>query len=185
MADYVTLDELKDWLNITDDLDDDNLSARITAASRQVDEDCNRPGDGFGVATVASARVYKPMNVEVLLTDDISTTTGLVVEVGWSSSYSALDSSVYELRPENCHARGVPGNVIARIYGYWPVFYGPLGYVQQRVRVTALWGWPSVPAPIKNRDHASRGSALPAPIEPGRGRRIRGHGCCPCEPNGP
>lgn len=150
MTDYVTLDELKDWLSITDDQDDDNLTARITSASRQVDRDCNRAGDGFGLAGSATARVYKPDNPEVLLVNDISTTTGLIVEVGWNTSYSALDPSVYELRPENSFARGVPANVIARIYGYWPAYYGPVGYIQQRVRVTAVWGWPTVPNEIKD-----------------------------------
>lgn len=146
---YATLAELKKHLGITDTQDDAELTDALAAACRLVDEDTNRVGTGFGVDTVASARVYKPTHAEVLLTDDISTTTGLTVAVGWQSSYSSLDSNAWELRPENAFARGKPANVIARIFGTWPVWYGPVGYLQQRVQVTAVWGWPAVPDPIK------------------------------------
>jgi hypothetical protein len=151
--DYVTLDELKgqlDGFDLSDKSQDAKLTARIKAASRQVDEDCNRVGVGFGVDAAASARTYKPLHTEVLLTDDISTTSGLIVEVGWNTSWSLLDPNGYEIRPENCFIRGKPGNVLARTYGAWPVYFGPAGYLQQRIRVTAVWGWPAVPPQIKD-----------------------------------
>jgi hypothetical protein len=147
---YLTVAELREHLDIkADDTSyDSRLLARITAASRQVDQDCNRVGTGFGLDPAASPRTYKPEHPEVLLVDDISTPDGVIVEVGLNTSWSTIDPNGYEFRPENCWARGLPANVLARLYGAWPLYFGPGSYLQQRVRVTAVWGWAAVPAQI-------------------------------------
>ena len=57
MSDYITVANLKLRINKTSDDDDAWLESIITAASRAIDNFCNRP-DGFVADTVASARLY-------------------------------------------------------------------------------------------------------------------------------
>lgn len=137
---YATLAELKTHLNINDTTYDTELSAKLTAASRRVDQDTGRR---FWQDSVTSTRIYKPTHPELLLVDDISTTTGLIVETGRGTSWSTLDSNSYELLPENASNDSVAIEAIQRAYGCWPTC-GPT-----RVRVTAKWGWATVPDTIK------------------------------------
>lgn len=142
MTDYATLAELKTLLRITDTTDDTELQAKLTAASRRVDKDTGRPR-GFGVDSVTSSRIYRPTHAELLPVDDISTDTGLVAEVGRGTGWTTVVSTDYDLLPENALVDGQAIETIQRVIGYWPIW----GW--QRVRVTAKWGWPSVPDDIK------------------------------------
>jgi len=148
VADYATLADLKAALGITnDDTRDAALSAAISAASRYIDRRCGRKFDADSVAT---ARVYNPRYRLVedrvgqrFLVDDISTVTGLVVELGIGGAYTAI--TTYETAPENAIAKGLP---IAEL-----MFGGdtaPLQFITpwSRLRVTAKWGWPDVPDDI-------------------------------------
>lgn len=146
MADYATLADLKALLSIptakTDD--DDELSAKLTAASRRIDSDCNARLRQFTLDVGATSRVYKPTHPELLQIRDISSDVGLVVEVGSGSSWSALASTQYEVLPENCVADGTPIETLRRLNGRWPT-----GATSTRVRVTGTHGWPAVPEDIK------------------------------------
>lgn len=141
MTDYATLAELKTELRITDTSDDTELQSKLTSASRRVDRDTGRR---FYVDSVTSTRIYRAHHEELLIVDDISTDTGLVVEIGRGTSWATVDSTSYDLLPENAVADAVAIETLQRINAVWPL-WGP-----QRVRVTAKWGWPAVPEEIKN-----------------------------------
>lgn len=143
---YVTLEALKLQLGGIDfTTNDDLLNSAREAASRRIDERCGRR---FYADGAASARVYNPVGrvsrnsagEECLNVDDISTLTGLTVEIG-AGTYTAI--TTYEMEPENALARG---RAIDRLRlplgGSWQAGTG------SRVRVTAAWGWPAVPAAI-------------------------------------
>lgn len=138
---YATLAELKTELRITDTNDDVELQSKLTSASRRVDQDTGRR---FWADSVASTRTYRARHEELLLVDDISTDVGLVVEIGRGTSWSTVDSDGYDLLPENAVADGVAIETIVRVNNCWPLWGAT------RVRVTAKWGWPAVPEPIKN-----------------------------------
>lgn len=138
---YATLDELKTALRITDSTYDTELQSKLTSASRRVDRDTGRR---FWVDSNTSPRVYQPRHEELMTVDDISTSTGLIVELGRGTSWTTVDSNSYDLLPENAEVDGKAIETLLRVNGCWPL-WGP-----QRIRVTAKWGWPAVPEEIHN-----------------------------------
>lgn len=142
---YIDLAELKasrrvPASNVQDDL---TLQARITRASRAIDTRCRGEGGHFYADSTATARTYKLRGRTVagydgvlLLVDDISSLTDLVIEYGNGSSWSAVTD--YEAEPENALARGRAIEALRRA-----------GWGSDRVRVTARWGWPVVPDNVR------------------------------------
>lgn len=140
---YCTLADLKTILRIADNVDDTMLEARITEASRVIDQHCDRR---FYADTAASARLYVAVDDELLMVDDISSTTGLVIKTdtaGDGTYATTLTSSEYQLEPLNALTKGSPVRSIRPIGVLFPTTDAPAG-----VQVTAKWGWPSVPSPI-------------------------------------
>lgn len=144
---YVTLTELKSYMRF-DDSDPDRdalLTAAIGGASRGINEFCNRQFNDAGTAT---ARLYNPFDTKNVYVDDFHTTTGLIVETMLSDDvWTAVTD--YTLKPLNGIRNGVPG------WPYWHVVAKRNAVFEVRsdeptVRVTARWGWATVPDPIKN-----------------------------------
>ena len=145
MTDYCTLAEVKTALRIplADTTDDAEIAIKITAASKRIDQDTGRK-HGFGLDSVVSTRIYRPRHEELLSVDDIATTTGLIVAIGKGSTFSTIDSSLYDFLPENASSDGLAIEVLRRLVGAWPV------WGLQKIQVTAKWGWPAVPPDIHN-----------------------------------
>jgi len=143
---YADLADLKTSLGITDTTRDALLSRALSAASRGIDSRTGRPTPGFGVDAAATARVYTVRgNVvddpdgQLLLVDEISTASGIVVEVGDATGgWTAVTS--YETEPPNAAALGVPIIGLRRPLSSWTT---------RQVRVTAVWGWPAVPVQVE------------------------------------
>lgn len=140
---YGTLEELKRARQITtDNADDIDLENALERASRALDTRCRGEGGHFYADTVASARTYytddsayRMRKGEVIAVDDISSTTGLVVEVGDGTTWVAVTD--YDLDPANALAKSRAVEALIRPRGCWSS--------SPRVRVTAPWGWPAVP----------------------------------------
>jgi hypothetical protein len=140
---YCTLSELKSVMRINDTVDDTMLEARITEASRVIDQHCDRR---FYADTNATARLYVPPVSDLVMVDDISTTTGLIVKIdsnGDGTYATTLTASQYQLEPVNGLAKGSPVTMIRAINTAMLTRSAPAG-----VQVTAKWGWPSVPSPV-------------------------------------
>lgn len=148
---YASLGDIKSYLKIssTDTARDVSLGNALASASKEVERWTGRQ---FNQASSATARVYKPTTWHDCSVDDFWTLSGLVVSVdpGGTGSYSqTFDSTQYELYPLNGLRDGTP----------WPYtdllatggMYFPRVQYRRRatVQVTAQWGWPSVPAPVK------------------------------------
>lgn len=145
----------------------------IDAASREIDEYCNRR---FYLDAAATARVYTAQHWTYTFTDDIGSTASIVVatdENGDGTFERTWNATDYQLEPANAVVRGRPATGL-RATGpkFFPVFenagvwvgvqggnrsfYAPGAILpgfsigQQLVQVTAYWGWPAVPASIKN-----------------------------------
>ncbi len=143
--DYGDRATLKAKLGIeADDSSRDPLLDRaLAAASRSIDKTCGRR---FWLDPEAVQRTYRPQgrvvcegDGELLLVDDIGDTTGLIVETGSGASYTAVTG--YETAPDNAIVDGQAVTGLLRVNGTW-------GTRTSRVRVTARFGWPSVPDDI-------------------------------------
>jgi hypothetical protein len=142
---YVELGAVRTSLGEQTPTRDDLIEAAISAAEKAIDNTCGRT---FAVSGSATARVFAPNerrvlieDGEVLIVDDIGSLTDLAVESGSGGSYSAVSASTYEAWPLGALTRGWPVTALLALGGCWPTGTG-------RVRVTARWGWPSVPADV-------------------------------------
>jgi hypothetical protein len=142
-----TRQDVKNALGIQDAVDDLRIDVALSAATSQVQEYCNRV---FVQDSTVSARVYVADNPYLVQTDDISVTTGLIVQTDpgatgtFSQTWTAAD---YQLEPLNGLINGAyrPFTTIRAIRS----LYFPRDYGQALIRITARWGWSTIPDPVK------------------------------------
>jgi hypothetical protein len=145
---YADLAALKESLGIGEDdtNDDAKLNRNLKGASRAIDKVTGRR---FWVDDAVSARRLRPdkrvvglgNGEQLFLVPDIATDTGLIVETGAGSAFTAVTE--FELYPEDALIDGWPIEGFTLASRYWPCHPG------QRVRVTAKWGWPAVPDDVE------------------------------------
>lgn len=148
---YCTLDELKEELSI--DVEENSFSSKlersINAASRQINGHCGRR---FWQDAAVVARYYHADSPWEVCTDDISTTTGLLVAVDTGNnglySTSLTISTDFRVEPLNAAAE-VPAWPFTSIHLYTTgVSSFATGGERPAVKVTAKFGWPAVPDDI-------------------------------------
>lgn len=139
--DYVTAAELRAFARIPDNADDVELGFAAAAASRAIDNHTNRQ---FGQVDAAEQRVYTPewdrrRGRWLIEVDDLGDTTGLDIQLGGG------EVTAYTLEPVNAKQGGRP---------YTRIVVGPSSKVtpngdEYEASVTGLWGWSSIPVPVK------------------------------------
>jgi hypothetical protein len=147
--DYLTLEQCKHALRITDDVDNAEISRAITAASRLVDLATNRQ---FGLVAAAEARYYTPWYDQdlrrwVVEIDDLMTTTDLAVAIdtGDTETYdTTVAAAEYTLRPRNAVLKNRPWTQVSLLASASAPMRRP-----DSVRITARWGWSAVPVTIE------------------------------------
>ena len=143
---YATLEDLKALLRIpaSDTVDDAQLSRAIEAASRRIDGACDRI---FYQEPTTSARVYDATNLSSVSIDDVSTIAGFSVRVDDGFDYNTIivNNVDFRIEPLNNLAKGLPFYRLVSLSGVFP-----RSTVRPGVQVTARWGWPSVPNPIRD-----------------------------------
>lgn len=140
--DYITLDQLKDFLRIPlADLDDDVfLAAYIGTASRAIDNECNRQ---FGKVDAPEERVYTQWWYDgergrwVIDIDDLMSTVGVTATIDGV----ALAPADYHLEPRIAVQEGKPWT---RLAVRRDSAVQPTG-VEPELAMTAPWGWTTVP----------------------------------------
>lgn len=131
--DYITLQELKDLVDVDDTEDDAYLSLLPSAVSRAVDRACLRQ---FGKVSIVEERVYRTKYSRSrgawrAIIDDVQTTVGMVVP-----------DSGYTLGPDNADKLGKP-------WTYVDFTGDPTGLRAGFMSMTALWGWTTTPDAVK------------------------------------
>ncbi|HEY9416823.1 MAG TPA: hypothetical protein VIQ30_18865 [Pseudonocardia sp.] len=139
--DYVTPDELKGDLRITDTVDDAQAARAVTAASRAVDRATHRQ---FGKLTEAApfvytARWHSGRGQWLIPIDDLMTSTGLVI--------TTVDGPItaFKLQPGNAAVKGRPWTriLVEKASAIQPTAD------EDGVTVTGLFGWSDVPVTVK------------------------------------
>lgn len=163
--DYATTAELKNYLRITDAVDDVFMALWVTTCSRNVDDYCNRQ---FGQTAAPEARTYTPVwdrHVGAWVTeiDDLQTVTGLAIV-----DDNAAAVTDYDLDPVNALKEGVPYERLLTTTAAGPFV------------VTGQWGWLAVPSAVKvglflqaARLAARRDSPFGVAGSPGEGSEVR------------
>jgi len=157
MADqYVDKNDVKNRIGLSGAGQDDNIDNAINAASRQIDAICDRY---FYQDSAVNIKYYTPTNGFYLFTDDISTTTGLIVQLDTTDN-GTYDTTLtlntdFILKPNNPKINRITGETTY----YWP--YTELeilatrsserfdNLIQRNVKITAKFGWSSIPDAIK------------------------------------
>lgn len=144
--DYVSTGELRDYVRIpTDDVEDSaQLALAIAGASRAIDRTCRRQ---FGFSSTAP-RIYTPrfhpqlLKIVVDIDDLMDDPAGVTVasDVAGDGGF-ATPVPTFTLGPVNAAAEGKPWSYLVPTV--------PVPVVRESVRVTAQWGWPTVPSAVK------------------------------------
>ena len=149
---YATLTQIKNYMSISDNTDNDLLEDLIESASRSIDRMANRR---FYLDTTASARLYRAYSDIFVYVDDIGTTSSLSValDINGNGTYTktlTLNQD-YILDPLTASSLGRPFTQLTMVSNTetWPIFPGlTQNGLRPGVQVTARWGWPSVPDDI-------------------------------------
>jgi Phage gp6-like head-tail connector protein len=149
---YATLTQIKNYMSISDNPDNDLLEDLIESASRSIDRMANRR---FYLDATASARLYRAYSDIFVYVDDIGTTSNLAValDINGNGTYTktlTLNQD-YILDPLTASSLGRPFTQLTMVSNTetWPIFPGlTQNGLRPGVQVTARWGWPSVPDDI-------------------------------------
>lgn len=146
---YTTVENLREHMGDAASAATTNeLERCIDAASRDIDEKCGRR---FWVDLTATTRVYRPQESGMAWVDDISSTSGLVIETDDNDDgefETTWESTDYELQPDNADKLGASG------YAWWRIvavgnYTFPTTGKRRSLRVTALHGWSAVPRAVE------------------------------------
>jgi hypothetical protein len=142
---YCTLADVKAALRITDTVDDALLEQSINAASRMIDQYCNRY---FYSGSANEVRYYKANDAYTCWIDDCQTVTTLKTAqtnpVTFNVTWASTD---FQTIPANTYANGgyQPITALTAVQNYYFPTWADINLVQ----VTGTFGWPSIPEPIK------------------------------------
>jgi hypothetical protein len=144
--DYVTLAVQRKFVGIADPndtADDSDIADAITAASRAIDDHCNRQ---FGKVAAPEARRYTAWpnyerGVWVVDIDDLDDVTGFVVTI------DSVAVTTYTLEPVNAVVKGKVWERLVIDPATSSVL--PTG-VANEIAATASWGWSTTPVPVRN-----------------------------------
>lgn len=134
MSRYASLAQLKEFVQVIDELDDTVLTVALSAAEDQIDEWCRRKFDAADVEATTD-RLYDVAGVYVVAVDDIVEVTTVSVRTGRTGDYVAVDD--FDVGPLNAEADGRPYTTVETPRPLWG-----------RVKVSGRFGWPTVPDQI-------------------------------------
>jgi len=142
---YCSLADVKAALRITDTIDDALIENSINAASRMIDQYCNRY---FYSGQAGEVRYYQANDGFMCWIDDLQAITELKTAVTDPTIFDTTwASGDYQLIPNNQRANGAysPYTAITATDNY--LF--PVWAEMALVKVTGTFGWSAVPQPVQ------------------------------------
>jgi hypothetical protein len=145
---YCTLAQLKRSTGISDSFDDEVLELAIEAASREIDQACERV---FFPTT--TSRIYAPRDSLTVEIDDLETLTTLKTSSAADGSFDVTWTATdYQLEPLNKLAGGVstPYTLIRAVGDFsFPTSRFRVQGEEATVQVTGVFGFSQTPVAIK------------------------------------
>ena len=146
---YTTLADVRNSLQIEDSIDDAEIEAAILAASRMIDDYCQRFFYQEGSLAFPATRYYTAVSPWYLETDDIVQITELACDPDFNQSYAQIWNTttppldvMYE--PVNNPQKGWPYTRVLAIGSYvFPYFF------PRTVRISGIFGFPEVPYEVQ------------------------------------
>ena len=142
---YCSLADVKASLRISDTIDDVLIENSINAASRMIDQYCNRY---FYSSSAGEVRYFKANDAYNCWIDDCQSITELRTAQSNPITYNQIWASTdFQTIPANTLANGAyqPITGLTAVYNY----FFPTWQESNLVQVTGTFGWPSVPEPVK------------------------------------
>lgn len=139
---YSTVASLKTRLGISDTTDDTTLGLILTGVCRAIDGHC---GQSFYQDSSASVRYFTAQDKRTVFVDPLVSVTTLATDSDIDRTYSQTWATTdYDLMPANASSRNRPYTWIEQAPdGDYNFPTRSLG-----VKLTAVWGWPAVPAAV-------------------------------------
>jgi Phage gp6-like head-tail connector protein len=146
---YTTLADVRNSLQIEDSIDDAEIEAAILAASRMIDDYCQRFFYQEGSLAFPATRYYTAVSPWYIETDDIVQITELACDPDFDQSYAQIWNTttppldvMYE--PVNNPQKGWPYTRVLAIGSYvFPYFF------PQTVRISGIFGFPEIPYEVQ------------------------------------
>jgi hypothetical protein len=146
---YTTLADVRNSLQIQDSIDDAEIEAAILAASRMIDDYCQRFFYQEGSLAFPATRYYTAVSPWYVETDDIVQITELACDPDFDQSYAQIWNTttppldvMYE--PVNNPQKGWPYTRVLAIGSYvFPYFF------PQTVRISGIFGFPEIPYEVQ------------------------------------
>jgi hypothetical protein len=151
---YATLAEFKAAVGITDSTDDTALQSVLDATDTLIDLYCDRK-TGFG--TASETRYYTAEDYQYVLTDDLVSVTTLQTDDDANGTYETTwtAGTDYVLAPRNAALDGFPYTEIDTSVT-WPRNFPKDVYLG--VKVVGVFGFPAVPAAVKQAEIIQAGA---------------------------
>jgi len=147
---YATLAEYKDFSSArgqsprVDESDDGVIEDLIEATSRYIEQQTCRY---FYKDTAATVRYYTPIDSRCCRVDDFVSVSALATDINGTRAYSDVWSATdYDIEPFNNSVLGKPYNRISTTPN--GIYTFPI--LSKSVKLTAIFGWPSVPVDIRD-----------------------------------
>jgi hypothetical protein len=146
---YTTVTDFKAWVKLNDTIDDAVLSFVIDSVSEWIDQYTDRHFWRDGVTGSEVARTFEATcRYELDINDLVSVTAFKTDEAGDGTFETTWAASDYQLLPFN-RPTGGPYTKVEVIGGnLLPIRYGRQGR-RDRVQITGIWGWDTVPRPVR------------------------------------
>lgn len=145
---YISVEDMRQRMNITDDVDDALIAAVIEAASRQVDACTGRFFGTRGTLLAPVTRRFTARCADLIYIDDVISVSAVAADLQGLRTYEGtFDPADYELSPYGADTRGEPYTRIEFFSPTLTTYALPIG-ISHAVAVSGVWGWPTIPAPV-------------------------------------
>ena len=146
---YATVNEFKAWVKLNDTVDDGVLSFIVDSVTEWIDQYTDRHFWRDGVTGSEVARTFEACGRYELDIDDLVSVTAFKTDEAGDGTFETTWSATdYQLLPVN-RPTGRPYTKVRSIAGRgFPVRYSTIGR-SDRVQITGIWGWDTVPRPVR------------------------------------